>query len=182
MIGTAGSAQGYLYSEGLTFCCNSTGNPEKRSPPQSDWMDSMSFAENIDNFQTEYYQGPALRYTLNLPSTEAVTAFWCVTTPDGYLLQQGEAGYSDTKPYGPGNFIYHNYKITAWSQSQPARIDSKYSPSPRSASPTARPFDYVQCHNLGSVIKRTAACACGPCSSMYVNIMVGIVNCFTLFT
>ena len=63
---------------------------------------------------TAYYEGDAQWYTETLGSSEAVTAFWYATTPEGLPLQQGEGGYGPNDPSGRGIFIYHEYNVSSF--------------------------------------------------------------------
>jgi len=121
MTGPLGSAKGYLFSADEKFCCISTGKTEDLAPPQSDFMDDMTVGSTY-NVSTAYYTGEAIWYTETLGSSEAVTAFWYATTPEGLPLQQGEGGYGPNRASGRGIFIYHEYNLTAWAE--PADLDA----------------------------------------------------------
>ena len=85
-------------------------------------MDDMTF-EGTYTVETAYYSGDAYWYTETLGDSEAVTAFWYATTPDGYPLQQGEGGYGPNSPSGKGIFIYHEYNYTTWKAEAGESID-----------------------------------------------------------
>jgi len=110
----------YLYTKAEDFCCLSnppqtSANPprEHLAAPQSDFMDAMTLTGTI-NIKTEYYSGSGKNYLLTLPSSEPVTYFWYVTTPEGKPLQQGEGGKSPQDDSGRGIQIWHNYNVTSF--------------------------------------------------------------------
>ena len=86
---------------------------EYLSSPQSDWMALMTNQGNDSGVSTEFFDpkvdGPAIRYNMALPSTEAVTWFWLLTTQAGHPVQQGEGGFG-----GSGIEIWHNYNTSSF--------------------------------------------------------------------
>jgi hypothetical protein len=117
-VGAQPNPTAYLYTKDESFCCISGsttsdddegGAVERLAPPQSNFMDTMVVDENWGNVTGTYYNGPAKRYLLTLPSTEAVTYFWYITTMDDLPVQQGEGGNG-----GAGIEVYHEYNTSSF--------------------------------------------------------------------
>lgn len=94
-----------------------SGPSEKLAPPQSDFMDLMTDSGEMD-FKGDFYTGKVKKYIMQLPSTEAVTWFWYLTTPEGLPVEQGEGGLPspDDKPSdtGSGILIWHEYNTSSF--------------------------------------------------------------------
>lgn len=124
-VGGQPSPSAYLYTAKKDFCCKSgpsssltrgirnvtfppSGGSEKLAAPQSDFMDTMTLT-GTGTGKYDFYSGSVKKYLLQLPSTEAVTYFWYVTTSEGKPVEQGEGGKSSSEPAGGGIQIWHDY-------------------------------------------------------------------------
>lgn len=124
-VGGQPSPSAYLYTAKKDFCCKSgpgstsltrsfrnvtfpPTSTEKLAAPSSDFMDSMTLT-GTGTGTYDFYSGSVKKYLLQLPSTEAVTYFWYVTTAEGKPVEQGEGGKSSSEPAGGGIQIWHDY-------------------------------------------------------------------------
>lgn len=123
-VGGQPSPSAYLYTASKDFCCKSgpgsarrlanlsfppgPGGSEKLAAPTSDFMDKMTLT-GTGTGSYDFYSGQVKKYLLQLPSSEAVTYFWYVTTAEGKPVEQGEGGKSSSQPAGGGIQIWHDY-------------------------------------------------------------------------
>jgi hypothetical protein len=123
-VGGQPTPSAYLYTAKKDFCCKSgpgstftrtlrnvtfpPASSEKLAAPQSDFMDKMTLT-GTGTGKYDFYSGSVKKYLLQLPSTEAVTYFWYVTTSEGKPVEQGEGGKSSSEPAGSGIQIWHDY-------------------------------------------------------------------------